>query len=291
MRPPQSNREAVQLAYQTEDGLSLRQRIHEVYSFPQISFVEWVLSRIQWRGDEYVLDIGAGNGAYFEPIQSRIPQGTLIAGDLSMGMARCAALHPAAGHILNLDAERLPFPKHTFDVVLANHVLFHVTDVNRALSEIQRVLKPSGVLLASTNSQTNMPELDMLFKRVFGLLGVRPKTASLAEPQPHFHLEDAPRLAARHFFAVARYDLPSVLIFPEAQPLIDYVRSTRALRELLLPPSIAWEDFMNVFADQVQRLINHYGELVVSKLSGVIVASNMGGFCREYVQKLRLAQG
>jgi ubiquinone/menaquinone biosynthesis C-methylase UbiE len=283
------NREAVARAYQDADALVMRQDIHNQYSFPQVNFVEWVLSRIQWRGDEYVLDVGSGQGAYFEPVQMRIPRGELVAGDLSLGMARSAAEHPASRCVLNLDAEHLPFPKHTFDVVLANHVLFHVPDLDRALSEIHRVLKPSGVLLASTNSQANMPELDMLFKRVFGLLGVRPKTASLAEPQPHFHLEDAPMRVARYFFAVARHDLPSTFIFPSAQPLIDYVNSTRALREPTLPRSITWQDFMNVFADQAQRIVNHFGEIVISKLAGAIVASDMGGFSREYVQRLLTA--
>lgn len=273
-------------AYRDPEGLAMRQSIHEQYSFPKVNFVEWVLSRIQWRGDEYVLDIGSGHGAYFEAVQMRIPHGELVAGDLSLNMTRSAAANPASRQVANFDAEHLPFPKCSFDVVLANHVLFHVPDLDRALSEIRRVLKPDGVLLASTNSQMNMPELDILFKRAFGLLGVRPKTASLAEPQPHFHLEDAPRRVARYFFAVARHDLPSEFIFPSAQPLIDYVNSTRALREPTLPHSITWQDFMNVFADMVQRIINQHGEIVISKLAGAIVASDMGGFSREYVQKL-----
>lgn len=281
------DRQTVELAYRSEDGLVVRQRIHEQYSFPPINFAEWVLSRIEWRGDERVLDVGAGQGTYFEPVQMRIPHGELIAGDLSMGMARSAAAQPAAERVLNFDAEHLPFPKHTFDVVLANHVLFLVPNIHNALREIQRVLKPSGVLLASTNSRTNMPELNVLFKRVLGLLGVRARTASLAMPLTHFYLEDAPSLAARYFFAVARHDLPSLLIFPNAQPLIDYVNSLRALREPSLPRSITWEDFMTVFADQAQRLINHNGEIVISKLSGAIVASEIGGFSREYVQRLR----
>lgn len=286
-----TDRNAVQLAYASEDGLVTRQRIHDQYSFPPINFIEWVLSRTAWRGDEQVLDLGAGQGAYFEQVRMRIPQGELIAGDLSMGMARSAAAHPASGYVLNMDAERLPFPKHTFDAVLANHMLFHVPNLERALSEIHRVLKPSGVLLASTNSLINMPELENLYKRVFGLLGVRARTDTLtAEPETHFYLEDAPRLAARHFFAVARHDLPSTLVFSSAKPIVDYVNSTRALREPTLPRGVIWKDFINVLADQVQRAINHYGEVIITKLSGVIVASDMGGFSQSYVQSLMRAK-
>lgn len=284
------NQQAVESAYRTEDELAVRQRIHDQYSFPRINFMDWVLSRVQWRGDEYVLDVGSGRGAYFEPVQMRIPRGELVAGDLSLGMARRAAAHPASGQVLNFDAQHLPFPKHTFDVVLANHVLFHVPNVHNALREIHRVLKPNGVLLAATNSRDNLPELDILIRRIFGLLGVRLKAANVAEVTSHFALEDAPRLAARHFFAVARHDLPSVFIFPSAQPLIEYVSSTRALREPTLPHGLKWEDFINVLADQVERIISVYGEIVISKLSGVIVATDGGDFSREYVQKLSVVR-
>ncbi|MFQ3537003.1 MAG: class I SAM-dependent methyltransferase [Aggregatilineales bacterium] len=267
----------------------MRQHIYEQYSLPKINFVEWVLSRIAWRGDECVLDIGAGQSAYFEHVQMRIPNGELISGDLSM-KARCEAEHPAAYHVLNFDAQHLPFPKHAFDVVLANHALFHVPDVNRALSEIHRVLKPSGVLLAATASCADMPELDMLFKHVFNLLGISPKAANLAERSLRFYLEDAPKLAGRHFFAVARHDLPSILLFTSPQPLVDYVKSLRAYYEPTLPRSITWDDFVNVLTDLVRRIIKHTGEVAINKLSGAIVASDMGGFSSGYVQKLLTAQ-
>ncbi len=252
----------------------------------QESLIEWALSRLEWRGDEHVLDVGAGQGDHFEAVQMRIPRGELVAGDLSMAMAHKAAAQPTAGQVLNLDAQHLPFPKHTFDVVLANGVLHHVADLDRALSEIHRVLKPSGVLLAATSSRANMHELDGLFKYIFNLLGVRPRAGMLTTPSMGFPLEEAPRLAARHFFAVARHDLPHTLIFSGAQPLVEYVNAMRPLREPTLPHGIKWQDFMNVLADQVQRLIAHVGQISITKLFGAIVATDRGGFSREYVQNL-----
>lgn len=46
-------------------------------------------------------------------------------------------------------ATRLPFQTHAFDVVAAFDVIEHIADERAALSEIHRVLCPSGVLLAS----------------------------------------------------------------------------------------------------------------------------------------------
>ncbi|GAB4551906.1 MAG: class I SAM-dependent methyltransferase [Anaerolineae bacterium] len=285
-----ADRNAVQQAYATDEGLLTRQRIHDMYTVPRMNFADWVLNRVQWEGHEQVLDLGAGTGGYFDLVQARIPRGTLYAGDLSMGMARRAQATSVRGRVSNMDAENLPFANNTFDVVLANHILFHVPNLDRALSEIHRVLKPTGLLVASTNSvENNMAELQQLYRRCYALLGVRGTEIdrALIPDGAHFYLEDGPRRASRHFFAVVRYDLPSLLVLPSAQPLVDYVNSLRPLREKELPKGVTWEDFINVLADQVRRLIGHFGELAIGKLAGVIIATDEGGFSRQYVQKLR----
>src|SRR5689334_24455051 len=115
-----------QKAYATDDMLIIRQRTHELYSVPKINFTEWVLDRIEWHGNERVLDLGSGPGTYFSVLRQRIPEGTLTAGDLSMGMAHKALEQPDAGLVLNLDAQTLPFADGSFDVVLANHMLYHI---------------------------------------------------------------------------------------------------------------------------------------------------------------------
>lgn len=45
---------------------------------------------------------------------------------------------------VKMDIHRMPFKDHTFDVVLCNHVLEHVTDDIAAIKEIARVLRPGG---------------------------------------------------------------------------------------------------------------------------------------------------
>ncbi|HVO43403.1 MAG TPA: hypothetical protein VMT34_12300, partial [Aggregatilineales bacterium] len=64
------------------------------------------------------------------------------------------------------------------------------------------------------------------------------------------------------------------------------INSTRALREPQLPRRVSWDDFVSVMSDQIQRLINHFGELIVNKLSGVVVGTDAGSFAREYVVKM-----
>jgi len=283
----------MQKEYASDASLATRQRTHALYSVPKVNFTEWVLDRVAWRGDERVLDVGMGPGTYFEALQTRVPRGQIVGGDLSLGMVRKAARHAFRGSavLFNGDVQTLPFPAHTFDVVLANHMMYHVPDIAHALNEIHRVLKPNGILIAATNSQFNMLEFDQLMARAYGLLGaVSTSDAALSQISQRFELENGPVHLHRHFFAVVRYDLPSALVFSEAQPAVDYIDSTRALEEPLLPHRVAWEDLISVLSDQIQRLINHFGELVVNKLSGVLIATDSGGFVQDYVARMEDTQ-
>jgi len=273
-----------QQVYANDELLAIRQRTHELYSVPKLNFAEWVLDRVNWQGNERVLDIGSGPGTYFDLLAKRIPQGQLIAGDLSYGMAQKAAKHALPKHVINCDAQTLPFADHTFDVALANHMLYHIPDLNGALSEIHRVLKPSGCVVAATNSQYTLPEFEQLIRRAYYLLGaVNPDVEMMKQTAYRFQLEDGAAKLAQHFFAVARYDLPGALSFPSVEPAIDYINSMRPLREPQLPRRITWDDFIGVLADQIQRLINHFGELVVNKMTGVLVATDAGVFAQDFV--------
>lgn len=283
---PRTDRERLTTGmYATDEHLAVRYRIHERYSRPPVDFQKWVLDAVQWSGDEWVLDLGCGPGTYFAGVAARAPRGRHVAGDLSFGMARQAREHEAAASfaVLNLDAPQLPFPDATFDVVLANHMLYHVAALPDALAEIRRVLRPDGLLVAGTNSQDNLPELDTLARRACALLGC-PRVFAKADTQ--FSLERGPALLGHYFRAVARYDLPGAFHFPEVDPVLDYLNSMRSAREPQLPGDVPWADFMSMMEKQITRLIRHFGELKVHKLAGVIVATNGGGFAREYLAQL-----
>ncbi len=273
-------------AYATDEALSIRIHTHEHYTHPKIDFPNWVLSHITWRGDERVLDIGAGTGMYLGLVRERVPEGVLVAGDLSHGMLqRIQQRSETAGaHTVRLNAQRLPFPDDAFDVVLANHMLFFVPDIALALSEIRRVLRADGCLLAATNSANTLAEFDTLSRRACALLGF--PGVRFEAPHNRFTLENGPKQLARYFRAVARYDIPSHFRFADPEPALAYINSLRVLNEPQLPRELSWEEFMEAVEKQIRRLIRRAGELRVQKLSGVLVATNGGCFARDYLAKL-----
>jgi SAM-dependent methyltransferase len=199
---------AVRRQYATDERVRIRQEIHEKYSIPKVDFPAWVLSNFNWRGDERVLDVGSGAGLYYPLLKRQWSQLEYHGIDISNGMLK---KHPAnqkgKDGIVVGDAQSIPYADDSFDLIMANHMLYHVPDVDSALEEFRRVLKPEGVIMVATNSQQSMPELQVLMRRAIILL-TRSNASQVQPPLPSsdlFALENGSRRLARHFYAVVRY--------------------------------------------------------------------------------------
>lgn len=260
-----NNHSYVRSQYKTENNLQVRIQTHERYTQPKIDLPHWVIEQIPWHGTERVVDVGCGNGAYVELARQRARY--YIAADLSLGMLHALPLPDLPR--LNLDAQWLPLAGNTADVILANYMLFHVPDIDQAVADFARVLRPGGYLLAATNSADNMPELSQLWSDVAGRLDI---PDLLAAPSASFSLENGAALLAPHFAHVVRHQLPSALVFPSAEPVIAYLST---MKDRLVPPQPAgptWEDAAAVLHDLVQSHIAQHGHYRVSKLVGTFVA-------------------
>lgn len=287
---PQAYRKLLlEQAYADERAMMVRKTMHDQYSNPHLDMPTWVLDRYQWAGGESVLDIGSGPGIYLDALLPRIPTGRYVAGDLSPGMLKSLKARgdvaPTSAGIM--DAEALPFPDKSFDVVLANYMLYHVLDVERAVKEFRRVMRNSkSMLIVATSSEYTMPEFNTLIQRAVRLLRQGADDLTDQSLLQNFSLESGTTILARHFPSVVRYDIPGMIVFPDTEPVIEYFESSRPFYELRLPEGIFWEEFITIMANQVGRLIEHFGELVVSKVSGAILATEEGGFIEEYRKKM-----
>ena len=251
--------------YRTQDNLAVRIRTHQLYSESRENFEAWVLDHIPWRGSEQVLDAGCGTGTYVATAAARAAR--YVAGDLSLGMLR--GLPPAATLRTNLDITRLPFADRAFDVVLANHMLYHVADKPAALQAIRRVLRPGGHLLAATNSADNMAALYEAMDAIFAAMGFpeRRVRRSLID----FTLENGAAILAPHFTTVARYDLPGALVFPAPEPIIAYITSMWEARSGEARDGAEFDAFVAAATVYLADHIRRHGAFRVAKKAGVFV--------------------
>jgi ubiquinone/menaquinone biosynthesis C-methylase UbiE len=117
-----------------------------------------------------MLEIGAGTGYFTLNLLRQGIAGEATAIDISPGMLdvlRATAAELGLDvHTEPADAERLPFPDESFDLVLGHAVLHHVPDLPAALAECARVLRPGGTLTFMGEPSRHGDRIAVLPKRV-----------------------------------------------------------------------------------------------------------------------------
>src|SRR3979409_2017871 len=103
------------------------------------------------RGYGRSLEIGAGTGYFsLNLLQAGIVREATCT-DISPGMVTMLGANAERlglqGRAARADAESLPFPASSFDLVLGHAVLHHLPDLRRAFAEFHRVLAPGGMIV------------------------------------------------------------------------------------------------------------------------------------------------
>jgi ubiquinone/menaquinone biosynthesis C-methylase UbiE len=247
--------------YRNADNLNARIAIHERFSTNPQGWFPWVwdiLSELPAQAD--VLELGCGSGAIWTACPERVPPGWRVTlSDFSAGMLdsawRSLVTLGRGFKFEQIDAQAIPYPDETFDIVIANFMLYHVPDRQKALTEIRRALKPGGHLVAATNGMKHLQEMDEWFERL-GLdsFNSRPFTLEngLAQLQPFF--SDIQTL---------RY--PDGLCVTELPSLMAYLKSTATYSD---NPESAFEQLEQELAAKLQT----QGEIHITKDSGLFLA-------------------
>ncbi|MFT5195143.1 MAG: ubiquinone/menaquinone biosynthesis C-methylase UbiE [Cellvibrionaceae bacterium] len=255
-----------QESYKTAEKLNVRILTHQKYTQPKVEFYDWVLNQIEWAGDEVVFDIGCGSGKYAEKVSNLA--GRYVACDLSHGMLKDGA--GASHDCLNLNAMTIPLQDNSVDVILANHMIYHLPDQVQGVAEFRRVLKPGGKLIAATNSSQTMLEMRDLRITAVKSMGLDPTTEFAGFSAP-FDIESGADVLRTGFDTVESRILQNWLIFPEAQPVIDYIESSRDWYEKLFPDGFTWDDYEAALRRLLNEHFAFHQEFRVSKKTGAFV--------------------
>jgi len=121
------------------------------------------------RAYDDVLEVGCGTGFFGLNLWQAGVARRLYALDLSVGMvARCVDNGGRLGVAVRgavADAEALPYPDASFDLVAGHAVLHHLPDVDAAVAELVRVLRPGGRLLIAGEPTVVGDRVAAWFKR------------------------------------------------------------------------------------------------------------------------------
>ncbi|TMD63892.1 MAG: class I SAM-dependent methyltransferase [Chloroflexi bacterium] len=112
----------------------------------------WTVSLLRIQPADHILEIGFGPGTTIQRLASLAPEGFVAGIDYSPTMVNLAykrniqAIKESRVDLRHGEAMKLPFANQSFDKAISIHTLYFWQEPLRALAEVQRVLKPGGML-------------------------------------------------------------------------------------------------------------------------------------------------
>ncbi|WP_223264179.1 class I SAM-dependent methyltransferase [Paenibacillus sp. IHB B 3084] len=245
--------------------MQARINLYDKFSTNPQGWHRWVFDQLEVTPEAHILELGCGDGTFWLRNAERIPNSWRITlTDISSGMveeARCRlGSSNAMFKFLSADAQQLPFHEEQFDVVLANNMLYHVSDISRAIEEMHRVLKPGGLVCTSTMSTQHLQELEDL------AASFDPDLRVLDQAIHRFHLGNGMDLLSSCFSNLLLLHYDDRLMVDKAEPLIDYMISTPMnARERLVGKAI------DMFRIHVNQNLKQTGVLQLTKENGIFL--------------------
>jgi SAM-dependent methyltransferase len=251
-------------AYAGPEKLEDRRALYD-YQDPRPDFHAWTLDQIEWPATGRVLDLGCGPGTHLARLGDRRPHLRLVGADASVGMLAVARAGAPSASVMALDAAAIGLGSACVEVVMANHMLYHVSDLDRTLAEVRRVLVAGGTLLAVTNGLDHFVEFD-------ALLGEAAGRRDFVRPSARFSLERSGADLARWFDHVERRDHVGELVVPDLEPLVRFATSMRDLTFVGFDDA-SWARTMVRFEQLVAERLERDGAIRITAHAGAFVCS------------------
>lgn len=249
--------EHVREQYKTSSNLTSRISIHEKYSVNRQGFGNWLFEQYDFTENCRILELGCGTGGLW--LGHTLPAGCkLILTDFSAGMLEKAQSNlGGAGNIVfrQADIQNIPFDDSTFDFVIANMMLYHVPDIDKALSEVRRVLKPGGTFACATSGENGIAEF------VRDLFAESHSIPPITLP---FTLQNGEEMLRQHFekAEIRRYE--DHLEVTDLHDLLTYIRTLGSMADF---SSVTDEEMLAAFEKHTEN-----GVLTVPKEYGTFLA-------------------
>ena len=161
--------ERLKQQYINSSNIRARINLHDHYSSNTEGWFKWLYRISDIKTGDRVLELGCGDGSFWKRNIDCIPDNLdIVLSDVSSGIVheieRTLKIPKSELSFKVMDAMRIDEEDNSFDIVIANHMLFYCDDLAKVLSEIKRVLKPKGRLICSTYSSSHMQEISELVR-------------------------------------------------------------------------------------------------------------------------------
>lgn len=245
--------------YRTSKNLDVRIQLHEKYSHNKLGWFNWLYSQIDFSHANRILEIGCGDGKLWENKTLDFRNREVFLSDASSGMIE--EVKKKLGDdfsFMIFDCEQIPFKKNYFDIVIANHVLFYLKDLNLGLKEIERVLVEDGSFYCSTYGKNHMKEITELVKEFDSRIVLSRNCL-----YDQFGIENGKDILNSYFENVDLVMYDDYLEVDDSEPLIDYIMSCHGNQNEILKNQLHQ---FKLFLDQK---IMEKGHIRITKQAGL----------------------
>lgn len=260
--------------YENASNISARIRLHKDYSTNKKGWFPWIfetgiLPEAETNSDAdstiEILELGCGEGSLWLENMARIPENVHITlSDISEGMIRDARRSlgdDSRFQFETFDCNNIPAQAGTYDIIIANHLLFYCDDISLVCKEVRRVLNPDGIFLCSTYGSGHMREITELVQKFDQRIILAAENL-----YDRFGLDNGKDILKKYFSQIETQLYDDEIVINQAEPLIEYILSCHGNQNQYLLDR--YHDFRQFVEKQVKN------EYHITKEAGYFICKN-----------------
>ena len=254
-----NNPKDVNSMYIKNDSLSTRVNLHEKYSVNKYGWKNWVFDQYTMRENISILEFGCGTGISWTGKDEQIPENVhILLTDISPLMIEKAKANLGSNKNFSfqvMDIQNMQSMDKRYDIIIANHLLYHVPDIEKALSEIDGILKDDGIFYSTTIGFEHLKELENIYKLFEG------KVKFSYSGNLTFTLDNGKEILSNYFRTIDLKRYEDSLEITNVNDLMDYILSYNDV-----PKGVCAE-----ITNYLERLILEKKVIKIKKDSGMFI--------------------
>lgn len=264
--------ELISKQYETSCNLEKRINIHK-YGTSKIEWFDWVFERINIREGMKILDVGCGNGMFWYNNALKLPNNiTIYMTDFSQGMIN-SAMNTLSRYkdlfeeknitfiFKQIDGNEFQLDEKDFNIIIANHMLYHVSKRQELLRKLHSLLIDEGRFFASTIGEKHMGELNDFVKEINPNIEIL-----MNDIISCFSLENGEEQLKKVFSKIKKEKYICDLVVDNPKCIYDYVYSYPGNASEIL------ENMKEEFLSEINEKINKEGAFYIHKSTGMFMA-------------------
>lgn len=266
--------------FNTDRMLAGKQHAHRKYGSNPLPLPKRLVEALNLQGNEDLLDLGCGNGFIIEELHPHMPSGKFVGLDIAPGILQSARERLKGVNIqcewVEGSADDLSqFEDASFDRAIALYMMHYVDDIDRAVAETARVLRPGGLFILGTDHPDSLKEMHEVHFNALKAMKNVPSELFKSSPKNRISLTNGQKQLRRHFRNVRTHGWQDVLRFPDTGSFLDFYRSHNHCSASSIPGLNLSKGFFDELewrvGLQVGQIIADQGHFSVTKDTGFII--------------------